>query len=74
MNREQLKHLMRKHGWTMQQVAVIALVSPHTVRAWLRPSSSKASRNMRPQAAALLTAAGDPNAKPADLKAPVPAT
>lgn len=54
MNREQLKRLMKKHGWTMENVAAVAEVSTHTVRAWLRPSTSRASRNMRPQAAILL--------------------
>ena len=57
MNRETLKQIMAKHAWSMESVALIAEVSPHAVRAWLRPVSSKASRCMREHAAALIAAA-----------------
>lgn len=57
MNRDHLKRVMKKHDWSMEQVATIANVSQHTVRAWLRPNTSKASRNMRPQAEKLLNEA-----------------
>lgn len=70
MNREQLKRLMKKSGWTMEQVAATAMVSQHTVRAWLRPVTSRAHRNMRLQSAAQLHAAAELIAKPAARIAP----
>ena len=64
MNREQLKRLMKKSGWTMEQVASTAMVSQHTVRAWLRPVTSRAHRNMRLQSAAALHVAANLIVKP----------
>lgn len=57
MTRDELRHIMKCHDWSMGEIAAIAMVSHHTVRAWLRPNTSKASRNMRPHAAELLMAA-----------------
>ena len=51
MTREQLIDEMRKHRYSVAHIAVIAGVSVHTVRAWLRPQSSKASRNMKKNSA-----------------------
>lgn len=62
----QLRRLMRRHRLTALQVAEMAQVSLFTVRAWLRPKTSKASRNMTPASAARLreaTAARKPPGK-----------
>lgn len=60
MTREQLKRIMRKHLWTMDHVAQLTDSSIHSVRAWLRPSTSVASRTMKKQTAdAIIMASKD---------------
>lgn len=59
MNREHLKRLMKKHSWTMEDVAKIADSSIHSVRAWLRPNTSLASRTMRADTASVVKLASE---------------
>lgn len=44
MIRVQLREQMRRNDWSAETVAKLAGVSASTVRAWLRPHTSKSSR------------------------------
>ena len=58
-NRSKLQAMMRENAWSMEDVARIAMVSRHTVQAWLRPSTNKAHRNVRAQCLMLLQSESD---------------
>lgn len=68
LSRDQLKRIMKKHSWTMDDIAKIAGASIHSVRAWLRPDTSHASRTMRADTARTIRLASDALAKPTRRK------
>jgi transcriptional regulator with XRE-family HTH domain len=54
MTNNQLRALMKRHHISIHTLANLLEVSVATVRAWLRPKTSKAQRNMTKKTEALL--------------------
>ena len=63
MTNLQLRAFIKRHHLTKADIAVKGMVSMATVRAWLRPKTSKAHRNMTRQSAALIRSSIKPARK-----------
>jgi hypothetical protein len=64
MTNKQLRALMKRHNLSIQDISTLGMVSVATVRAWLRPKTSKAQRNMTKRSEALIRQVVTPGHNP----------